>query len=224
MSNAPLHVLQDEEICAQCSRESGGCCIISSSQTANCFPLSLPEVLRLLPHAHLAKQATSRIPDSMLQRITKAVATVGNDFFAHEQIETSALFPLEEKVSHVVATEMNTKEFLSAMQSVLPQHKEKLAEIFSLEEYHFRLRTVESGACAFLGENGCRIPRQARPWYCQSYPGWIYNNELTLFENEKCLVATHSNSPLRGISKLGMIPQDIRFFYDALLRDWKLIN
>lgn len=194
--------LHDEPICAHCSRQSGGCCIADPEAVAYCFPLSIPELKRLLPYAYLANEGGEKYRGtSMLLQDTKDIETLGK----------------------LVVEEMSIVPFIIMMEKILPGYELAVKEIFPEGKWHFRLRTEKDGACVFLGADGCRLPRQVRPWYCQMFPGWVQKEDVTLLMDASCLALEDVKNPLQGLIRFGMTPEDIRYFHHELLCDWGFI-
>jgi Fe-S-cluster containining protein len=144
----------------------------------------------------------------------------------------AACFPLSEAererlAPHAAAlnlpdagTEENTPEFLRLMLVLFPGGRARLAAAFPRGETHHRLPLAGDGACLFLREDGCALPRDARPWYCQLFPLWVRGEYFDRFRPETCLV-THEAPRLRdAFAALGTTPERVKSLYLSLRRDW----
>jgi Fe-S-cluster containining protein len=111
---------------------------------------------------------------------------------------------------------------MAAMRRLFTLDRDLVRKLFPPGGGHFRLRLGPDGSCVFLGEDGCRLPRQVRPWYCLLFPAWIQGRTATLFQPETCLIARRAGSPAQGLAILGLTPDEARALYEALRRDWGL--
>jgi len=188
--NLPLQPA-DSPLCAECSNTTGGCCRTDPSQVDYCFPLSAPELARLLPHASLA---------------------VEYDRAASAEASVSALVE-------------NSPAFLKAIKGLFPQHRQKIETIFPATDaqggpaFHHRIKTLPSGVCVFLGDQGCRLPRQARPWYCLIFPAWVIQQALTFFVTDICLAAQRASTPAEGTALVGMTPAGVFALFRRMMND-----
>jgi Fe-S-cluster containining protein len=106
-------------------------------------------------------------------------------------------FPLSkpeiEKIREKIGTddfyvqEKNSNNFIHKLISLLPEYKQKIVQLFPPDETHYRMRLQDNGKCCFLTDNGCNLTGDDRPFYCQVYPFWIYNQKITYFEDKYCL-------------------------------------
>ena len=122
----------------------------------------------------------------------------------------------------VCAAEPNEPDFIASMRALFPNEKERIEALFPTGGLHYSLRTRRDGSCVFLGKNGCRLPRPARPWYCLLFPAWVIEDSLSLFMSEYCLISQKARNPAHGVSLLRQRPSRIRDFHLALRRDWGL--
>jgi len=120
------------------------------------------------------------------------------------------------------AAEPNTPDFIASMRALFPRDKKTIELLFPPKGTHYALRIRADGSCVFLGKNGCRLPRSARPWYCLLFPVWMVENSLTLFMSEHCLIAQKALSPAHGAALLQQHPAQIRELYRSLRLDWGL--
>lgn len=196
--------LTGEEVCALCAQRGTCCCATDPAFAHLSFPLSLPEWRRLVPYAGLA----TRNPDEAEPA-----------WAAPAQAVPDAPPQGGDAVS---VAEDNCPEFMQAMASLFPRESGRLAGIFPSQGRHFRLRTRADGSCVFLGERGCRLPRNVRPWYCLLFPGWVQGSSVTLFLSESCLVAGQAKNPAHGLKIIGIARSDLLAMHAALRRDWGL--
>lgn len=163
----------------------------SLEDTAYCFPLSEPEIERLILHASLAASPPLEMGD-------------------------------EEKATRltVCSPEPNSEEFIKSMGYLFPSQPEKIKELFPAGHSHYRLRLNENGACIFLGEEGCRLPRVARPWYCLLFPAWFQAGELTVFVSDVCLATRDTADPLHALQRLDVSERAAREIFNRLITDW----
>jgi len=116
----------------------------------------------------------------------------------------------------------NRPEFIASMKTLFPRDKKRLEILFPSNGSHYILRTKEDGACVFLGETGCRLPRSVRPLYCLLFPVWMVEDSLTLCTLEHCLIAQKARSPAHAVALLEQHPALIRELHHALRQDWEL--
>lgn len=185
------HLGHDDPLCGQCSRQSGGCCVTTLEDTAYCFPLSEKEITRLLPYAHLAAPLTAE---------EKTSSDAGR--------------------AAVCSMQKNSEEFLKSMRYLFPSQPKKITELFPSDAMHYRLRLNDNGACTFLGEHGCRLPRGVRPWYCLLFPVWYQSGQLTVFLSDVCLATRDISDPLLALQRLDVPEQTARQIYRRLTADW----
>jgi Fe-S-cluster containining protein len=122
----------------------------------------------------------------------------------------------------VCAAEPNAPDFIASMCALFRRDKKRIAHLFPQNGTHYTLRTRSDGSCVFLGKNGCRLPRSARPRYCLLFPVWMVENSLTLFVSEQCLITQKAHSPAHGAVLLQQHPALIRELYNSLRLDWGL--
>ncbi|CAK7072956.1 MAG: hypothetical protein DELT_01974 [Desulfovibrio sp.] len=120
--------------------------------------------------------------------------------------------------SHEV--EENTPDFTRLMRALFPDTRKAVFKEFPEGGTHMRLPLRENGECCFLQEDGCVLPRDARPWYCQLFPIWVRNGFFDRFTPEECLL-THEAKKLGDVfTALGMSREHATALYRALCRDW----
>ena len=117
----------------------------------------------------------------------------------------------------------NTPEFLSAMHNLFPEEKNILNKLFPKGKKHFRLATLNTGFCVFLGKLGCVLPRDVRPWFCKLFPFWVQNGEITAFTASYCLIAKGAISPTGMLNIMGQNPDEVLSIFNKLRHDWGLV-
>ncbi|WP_457572619.1 YkgJ family cysteine cluster protein [Desulfovulcanus sp.] len=91
------------------------------------------------------------------------------------------------KINDFYVQEKNSRNFIQKLISLLPEYRQRIIQIFPPHNIHYRLKTKDNGKCIFLTDNGCLLQKDIKPFYCQIYPFWIYNQKITYFENKYCL-------------------------------------
>ena len=175
------------DICRECSLQTGGCCR-SVDPCAAGFPLSLPELERLMAYAGLADQSVEA--ESPLDRVSM--------------------------------TAPNDTEFLQAMNALLPRHKKAIAALFPPGGVYRKPRLLPSGDCVFRSEQGCRLPREARPWYCKLFPLWMRGQAVMLMNPDGCRLRQVTGSPIEAMRLMSTSAPEVRLLFAAMLRDWNL--
>ena len=120
--------------------------------------------------------------------------------------------------------EENTKEFHALMQTLFPGRKTDILRMFPPGETHLRLPLSDDGVCMFLQEDGCFLPREARPWYCQLFPLWVRDGFFDRFLPEACLF-TYEAKRLEDVFRaMNISREEARDMYLSLCRDWGMGN
>jgi hypothetical protein len=120
------------------------------------------------------------------------------------------------------AEEINTDGFLANLRRLFPGCGAALERLFPAYRPHLRLAVDETGACVFLGPEGCRLPREARPYYCRLYPAWVVGGRVTLFTPEHCEVVARGRNVPGLLRELGTTAAEIRLLYGRLRLAWGL--
>lgn len=80
-----------------------------------------------------------------------------------------------------------------------------------------RLRLEENGDCCFLGPEGCRLPRQARPLYCRLYPFFInQHGRLMVLSSPACLAQRGARSWREALKRLDQDEARVRELFARL--------
>ena len=213
--------LTGEALCFACAQSGTCCCRTDPDLTYLSFPLSLPEWRRLLPYAALATMAVPENAEAYARENAVARSAANGIRVSSEQAGMeAAVWPAGG--DNICAPEPNEPDFVASMRALFPTEKSVVQAMFPLEGRHFSLRTRPDGSCVFLGEEGCRLPRTARPWYCLLFPAWLVEDSLTLFLSGDCLISRRAQGPAHGVRLLNQHPAGIRKLYAALRHDWGL--
>lgn len=116
--------------------------------------------------------------------------------------------------------EDNTPEFVKLMYALFPDKRAAVLTRFPKEGTHMRLPLGEQGECLFLREDGCALPRDARPWYCQLFPLWVRNGCFDYFVSASCLLAQEAKTLGDVFALLGISREATKAVYHALCREW----
>ncbi len=117
-------------------------------------------------------------------------------------------------------TEENTKEFHALMHVLFPGRIKDVLRIFPPGETHLRLPLSEDGTCLFLQKDGCSLPREARPWYCQLFPLWVQDGFFDRFLPDACLFKHEAKRQEDVFHAMNMSREEARTMYFSLCRDW----
>ena len=134
----------------------------------------------------------------------------------------AALLADEGQGGGVSVSEVNAPDFVDALLRLLPQYKRSLPGLFPPKGSHHRLRTLNDGTCVFLGDGGCRLPRNVRPWYCLLFPGWVQGTTVTLLQSETCLVIRRADTVAHALRMQGVSHKELRELFSRMLTDWGL--
>ncbi len=163
-------------------------------------------------------------------------ATLGPTCCSMDPDETGACFPLSRAewerlaphaaqagsgVEEARAWEDNSPEFLRIMKRLFPGQSARLEELFPPGKKHARL-ALKGDGCCFLGPEGCRLPRSARPRYCRIFPFWVQHGRMDCFLPEGCLAVKEGRGLKALLQSLGADEQEIKELYLELRKDWGL--
>lgn len=80
-----------------------------------------------------------------------------------------------------------------------------------------RLLLTDTGACCFLGPEGCRLPVKARPLYCRLYPFAINpHGRLMVLMSDTCLAQEGARSWREVLKRLDMSEEAVRALWARL--------
>lgn len=118
--------------------------------------------------------------------------------------------------------EANSARFVSGMKQLFPGEDRLVEELFSRHKFHLRLATRKDGGCIFLGARGCRLPREARPYYCRVFPFWVYGERMALFTPATCLAVREGLSEHGVLNLMGMTGTEVSMLHGRLRLAWGL--
>jgi Fe-S-cluster containining protein len=116
----------------------------------------------------------------------------------------------------------NTPAFIKAMKRLFPGFVHHVEALFPLRGKRWRLATNANGDCVFLGPEGCRLPRDARPWYCKLFPIWLKNGRFDLFTATECVVMEEAHTLAQALQAVQLTAEEARELHVCLYRDWGL--
>ena len=116
----------------------------------------------------------------------------------------------------------NSKPFVDNIKRMFPREKELVDQLFPECKQHFRLATHSDGACVFLGTQGCVLPREARPYYCQLFPFWFSGERLTYFTTSDCLAVRECRTKLQMLELFRIAKAELKLLHGRLRLAWGL--
>jgi Fe-S-cluster containining protein len=120
------------------------------------------------------------------------------------------------------AEEINSPRFVGAMLDLFPDEPATIRRAFAPGGRHRRLAVRADGACRFLGQAGCDLPRAARPAYCRIFPFWVHRGRIRHFAMRECLAQREN----RGFAALRrafpLSDAEIFALYADIRRGWGL--
>lgn len=116
----------------------------------------------------------------------------------------------------------NSKAFLSNMVRLFPRERVRLAALFPPHGEHLRLATLPDGRCAFLGQKGCILPREARPYYCRLFPFWVSAGAVTAFDASGCLACSEGGTAEGMLGLFKMSRSMVRELHGRMRMAWGL--
>lgn len=120
------------------------------------------------------------------------------------------------------AKQENTEAFVENLCRLFPGEAQRIQALFPLGGSHERLALAENGSCLLLGPEGCKLPRQARPWYCRLFPFWIRSGRRLYFEFPQCQAQLEAKGGGNLMARLGMTAEGVRSTYTTLRQAWGL--
>lgn len=120
------------------------------------------------------------------------------------------------------ATERNTRPFVDGMKRLFPGEEAAVEALFPLHGEHLRLAVDRRGNCAFLGAEGCRLPREVRPWYCRLFPLWMRGERITLFTPDHCVAVREGRTLASVLAAVHLTEKDVRLLFGRLRLAWGL--
>ncbi|MDL2280202.1 hypothetical protein LJC15_06065 [Desulfovibrio sp. OttesenSCG-928-G11] len=220
-------------LCALCAEQGGCCCATDPAMGHLSFPLSGAEWARLTPWRALATESADFDDQALAlaeERAGALAATLDSDALDPANLDAADLDAAGPAPSAPEAGDdccqpwPNSQEFITSMKALFPREKNRIEQLFPPGKKHLSLRLRADGACVFLGGDGCRLPRPARPWYCRLFPAWMTGLGPSLFTAKGCLIAERAQNPAHGIRLMAADPDELRAIFARLRRDWGLEN
>ncbi len=119
-------------------------------------------------------------------------------------------------------SQANTPAFVDNLCRLFPGETEKVRALFPAGAVHDRLAVSPAGACQLLGPRGCRLPHEARPYYCRLFPFWIRAGRQMYFEFKDCQALRESRGGAGLLRRLGMTETGVLDLYNRLREAWGL--
>ncbi|MBA4358478.1 MAG: zinc/iron-chelating domain-containing protein [Desulfovibrio sp.] len=116
----------------------------------------------------------------------------------------------------------NTPAFVDNLCRLFPGEGPGLRALFPAGGVHDRLALSASGQCLLLGPEGCRLPREARPFYCRLFPFWVRGGRQMYFEFKDCQALRESRGGAALLQRLGMTETGVFDLYHRLREAWGL--
>lgn len=120
------------------------------------------------------------------------------------------------------AQQANSEGFVRNLYTMFPGEQGSVDELFPGTKFHIRLAVDEQGRCRLLGPQGCRLPREARPYYCRLFPFWYANGNLNVFTASRCLLQSEGRTRLRMLDLAGESEKRLKELYGRLRLAWGL--
>ncbi len=124
--------------------------------------------------------------------------------------------------AEMFCTQANTPAFIDNLCRLFPGEDAKVRALFPAEGSHDRLYVNLTGACGLLGPQGCRLPREARPYFCRLFPFWIRGGRQLYFEFKECQALRESRGGGGLLKRLGMTEAGVFDLYQRLREAWGL--
>lgn len=109
-------------------------------------------------------------------------------------------------------TELNSAQLVQSLIAIFPDQKKDIIRIYPPNNYHFTL-ALKQDKCYFLGEKGCLLPRQIRPFFCRIYPFWVRERRITLFKDNQCLALNQFKTVRELLKIFNISPEQILKLY-----------
>lgn len=116
----------------------------------------------------------------------------------------------------------NSPLFLANMRALFPGEEREIERLFPGHAWHMRLAVNSRGDCLFLGSEGCRLPREVRPWYCRIFPFWVRGGQVTMFAVPGCQAYMEARRAPAALPLYGLTDKDILLLYGQLRLAWGL--
>ncbi len=115
----------------------------------------------------------------------------------------------------------NSRQFINQMSMLFPDLSDSIPIVFPINKIHFELKTVGDN-CTFKDTDGCVLPVNARPLFCQIYPFWFFDGEPHIFRDSNCLALENSRTIPEVFLSLGTNTEKLKQIYDEICMDWRI--
>lgn len=120
------------------------------------------------------------------------------------------------------ATEPNTRPFVDNLIRLFPGEAREIERLFPPHGFHLRLAVDARGNCAFLGPEGCTLPREVRPWYCLVFPFWLQGGRIAIFTPSGCVAVREGRTVPGCLALMNLTARDVRRLTGRLRLAWGL--
>lgn len=134
--------------------------------------------------------------------------------------------PEKERIQEAVADaggfalQENTTAFIANVVRLFPGEGDLVHKLFPPRKFHFRLAVDKRGNCRFLGQSGCIIPVEARPYYCRIFPFWVAGERVTSFDPPACLARKEAVNQMRLLDSLSLTQALVKDLMGRLRLMW----
>ena len=116
----------------------------------------------------------------------------------------------------------NSPAFRDSLDYLFPEDRPRLRELFPKGGRHLRLNTTPDGDCRLLGPQGCRLPRDKRPWYCRIFPFWVRWGQVMVIPSGTCLGVRKAPTKEATLELYAMTDAEVLEIFASLRRTWGL--
>lgn len=139
------------------------------------------------------------------------------------EIDQILNFLTDKKEDQIFEVKQNSPFYIRQMFNLFPGMEDSVLRQFPENGRHFELKTAKE-ACVLLGSNGCTLPRDIRPHFCQIYPFWFFEYEPHVFQDSDCLALQTSNTVSEVFLSLGTNPEMLKEIHSRICQDWGLFQ
>ena len=115
----------------------------------------------------------------------------------------------------------NTTAFVSNVCRLFPGEEGLVKKLFLPRRAHFRLATKKDGTCVLLGETGCLLPQEVRPYYCRLFPLWTVGRQIVAL-GPQCLAIREAKTITRLLDSMSMSKAKVFDLHARLRLAWGL--
>lgn len=118
------------------------------------------------------------------------------------------------------AIQANTAVFIENLYKLFPDERRQVNNLFPVNEVHTRLAITDQGKCGFLGDEGCILAKEIRPFYCRIFPFWVIGKSVSVLESSTCLAQLENKTPGGMIRSLCLDLEEIFLLNEQLRKAW----